>query len=153
MGGGTAGVFFLLAKGILQSEKLEGNSIVASFSISTYQAEPGFPAVPPHYPLFLGSQFCHASAPCAELGLAPKGLILSAPACPFHTTPYLLMQNNLPNFISNTSSLTTLCLPTLSPWVIQTKFIPLSLFDLQGLLQNNTRPKNCPQQKTPRGSR
>lgn len=30
--------FFLLAKGIFQSEKLEGNSVVASFSISTFQA-------------------------------------------------------------------------------------------------------------------
>lgn len=79
--------FFLSAKGVFQPEKLEGNSVVASFSISTFQAEPGHPADLPHHPFFLGSQFCHASAPYAELGLAPKGLIPSAPAYPFYTTP------------------------------------------------------------------
>lgn len=46
--------FFLLAKGILQSEKLEGSSVVASFSISTFQAEPGLPADLPHHPFFPG---------------------------------------------------------------------------------------------------
>lgn len=81
----------------------EGNSVVASSSISTFRAVPGLPAALPRHSFFSGLSVLPCSCtPCPARAASWSTISIgSHPSSPALLLHHLLMQNSLPNALKS----------------------------------------------------